>query len=66
MKKTMNQNAKKARSVGSETVEALQNAVAYAKGDHSKGRAHRVLVPPRIMSNRSGQTGPAEARPVKE
>jgi len=44
----MNRSLKKARSVGSEIVEALQNAVAYAKGDHTKGRAHRVLVPPRI------------------
>src|SRR5580658_9884886 len=64
MKKTINRSAKKARSVGSEIVEALQNAVAYAKTDHSNGRAYRALVPSRIMSNRSGQTGPAEARPV--
>jgi putative transcriptional regulator len=48
MGKTISPSAKKARSVGSEIVEALQNAVAYAKGDHSKGRPHRVLVPPRI------------------
>src|SRR5271165_5433471 len=48
MGKTISPNAKKTRSVGSEIVEALQNAVAYAKGYHSKGRAHRVLVPPRI------------------
>jgi len=48
MGKTISPSAKKARSVGSEIVEALQNAVAYAKGDHSKGRAHRVLVPQRI------------------
>ena len=48
MRKTISPRAKKVRSVGSEIVEALQNAVAYAKGDLSKGRAHRVLVPPRI------------------
>lgn len=48
MEKSINRSTKKTRSVGSEIVEALQNAVAYAKGDHSKGRAHRVLVPPRI------------------
>ena len=38
----------KARSVGSEVIEALQNAVAYAEGDKSKARAHQILVPPRI------------------
>ena len=38
----------KARSVGSEVIEALQNAVAYAEGDKSKGRAHQILVPPQI------------------
>jgi putative transcriptional regulator len=37
----------KARSVGSEVIEALQNAVAYV-GDKSKGRAHQILVPPQI------------------
>ena len=34
--------------MGSEIIEALENAVAYAKGDHSKGRAHRVVVDPQI------------------
>src|SRR5580658_4308066 len=48
MEKSINPSAKKARSVGSEIVEALQNAVAYAKGDHSKGRAHRVVTTPQI------------------
>ncbi len=48
MEKAISPSAKKARPVGSEIVEALQNAVAYAKGDHSKGRAHRVRVLQRI------------------
>jgi putative transcriptional regulator len=48
MGKTVSARVGKSRSVGSEIVEALQNAVAYAKGDRSKGRAHRVPVPPRI------------------
>lgn len=37
-----------APSVGSEIIEGLQNAVAFAKGGHRKGRVHRVVVPPRI------------------
>jgi putative transcriptional regulator len=41
-------STKKARSVGSEIVEALHNAVAYAKGDQTKGRIHRVTIPPPI------------------
>jgi putative transcriptional regulator len=48
MGKPVGPGQKKPASVGAEIVEALQNAVAYAKGDRSKGRAHRVLVPPRI------------------
>ena len=52
MEKTNRASGKKARSVGSEIIEALQNAVAYAKGDHSKGRAHRILVPPRVNVKR--------------
>jgi len=43
---------KKARSVGSEIIEALHNAVAYAKGDHSKGRTHRIPLPQRINFKR--------------
>jgi putative transcriptional regulator len=39
---------KKSRSVGSEIVEALQNAVAYAKGDQSKGRPRQILVLPPV------------------
>jgi putative transcriptional regulator len=42
----------KARSVGSEVVEALHNAVAYAKGEATKGRAHRVLVLPQVNVRR--------------
>lgn len=38
----------KTPSVGSEIIEGLQNAVAFAKGESSKGRVHRVIVPPRI------------------
>lgn len=38
----------KTRSVGSEIIEGLRNAVAFAKGDNRKGRVHRVLVPARI------------------
>lgn len=49
MGKQVSTNTKKnVRSVGSEIVEALQNAVAYARGDQSKGRAHQIPVPPRI------------------
>jgi putative transcriptional regulator len=48
MRKAVSPSNKKSRSVGSEIIEALQNAVAYAKGDATKGRAHRILVPPRI------------------
>jgi putative transcriptional regulator len=48
MGKAISPSRKRSMSVGAEIVEALQNAVAYAKGDQSKGRAHRVLVPPRI------------------
>jgi putative transcriptional regulator len=48
MGKRINPSRKEASSVGSEIVEALQNAVAYAKGDHSKGRAHRVVTTPQI------------------
>ena len=35
---------KKARSVGSEIIEALHNAVAYANGDNRKGRTHRMIL----------------------
>lgn len=42
----------KARSVGSEVIEALHNAVAYAKGETTKGRAHRVLVLPQVNVRR--------------
>jgi hypothetical protein len=35
---------KKARSVGAEIIEALHNAVAYAKGDNGKGRTHRMIL----------------------
>jgi putative transcriptional regulator len=52
MGKTNRTNGKKARSVGSEIIGALHNAVAYAKGDSSKGRTHRILVPPRINVKR--------------
>jgi putative transcriptional regulator len=48
MGKTGSSPRKKSTSVGSEIVEALQNAVAFAKGDSSKGRSHRVPVPPHI------------------
>ena|ERR1700722_13870485 len=48
MGKTVSPSRKKVPSVGSEIIEAMQNAVAYAKGDHGMGRAHAVLVPPRI------------------
>jgi putative transcriptional regulator len=48
MRKAVSPRNNKSRSVASEIVEALQNAVAYAKGDATKGRAHRILVLPRI------------------
>jgi len=48
MRKAASPIRKKSRSVGSEIIEGLQNAVAYAKGDTTKGRAHRILVPPKI------------------
>jgi hypothetical protein len=54
MGKTISPSAKKVRSVGSEIIEALENAVAYAKGDHGKGRAHQVLVARESMSGRCG------------
>lgn len=38
----------KAPSVGSEIIEGLNNAVAFAEGDTRKGRVHRVIVSPRI------------------
>ncbi len=38
----------KVPSVGSEIIEGLRNAVAFANGDNGKGRVHRVMVPPRI------------------
>ena len=46
MRKSKSSRAK-APSVGSEIIEALENAVAFAKGDSSKARVHRVIVPPR-------------------
>jgi putative transcriptional regulator len=52
MGSTNRANGNKARSVGSEIIAALHNAVAYAKGDNSKGRTHRILVPPRINVKR--------------
>jgi putative transcriptional regulator len=52
MEKVSRTSSAKARSVGSEIIEALQNAVNYAKGESSKGRAHRVLVPPQINVKR--------------
>lgn len=52
MGKTNRTKGKKARSVGSEIIEALHNAVAYAKGDNGKARTHRILVPPRINVKR--------------
>lgn len=44
--------SQKEGSVGSEIIAALQNAAAFAKGDGSKGRVHRILVPPRINVKR--------------
>jgi putative transcriptional regulator len=52
MEKVSRTSSAKARSVGSEIIEALQNAVNYSKGESSKGRAHRVLVPPQINVKR--------------
>ena len=48
MRKAVGPPRKKSRSVGSEIVEALENAVVYAKGDTAKGRTHRILAPSRI------------------
>jgi len=42
----------KRSSVGSEIIAALLNAGDYAKGDKSKGCAHRILVPVRINVKR--------------
>lgn len=47
MGKTKSSRAK-TPSVGSEIIEGLQNAVAFAKGNRSKGRVHRIIVPPHI------------------
>jgi putative transcriptional regulator len=52
MEKVSRTSKTKARPVGSEIIEALQNAVAYAKGETSKGRAHRILVPPQLNVKR--------------
>jgi putative transcriptional regulator len=52
MEKVSRTSRAKARSVGSDIIEALQNAVTYAKGESSKGRAHRILVAPQINVKR--------------
>src|ERR1700685_1507412 len=52
MEEASRKKSKKIRSVGSEIIEALSNAIVYAKGEKTKARAHRILVPQRINVKR--------------
>ena len=54
MRKNKTTTRRKAGSVGSEIIQGLQNAVAYAKGRNRKIRVHLVQVP-----------GPVDVRKVR-
>ena len=45
MRKSKTASRRKAASVGSQIIQGLQNAVAYAKGQNRKVRVHPVRVP---------------------
>lgn len=55
MAKAKTSPKRKTTAVGAEIIEGLRNAVAYAQGDESRARVHRVMVPSRIDVRRVRQ-----------
>ena len=55
MRKAKANSQRKTRSVGSEIIEGLRNAIAYARGQNRNVRTHVVHVP-----------GPVDVRKVRE